>query len=265
VTDALFVVWQDPNTRSWYPVGRLTASSSKQGFDFVYTKGAAVAPGFIAFGGMKDLDKIYSSASLFPLFSNRLLSSSRPEYSSLLEWLDIAGNDRNPDPVEVLALTEGVRKTDSLAMFRRPLLLGDGGVEAKFFVHGIRYLPDCSVKRIDQLVPGEKLLPLIDICNAHDGNAIAIRSEDPKVILGYLPRYLSSEVRDALLDKGVSRSVEIEVKRINLDAPVRYRLMCCFRARIPSEYKIFCAGDYEPLAPQKKYGDCGSLHVADGQ
>jgi hypothetical protein len=250
VTDALFVAWQDPNTRSWYPVGRLTAKSNRQGFSFVYTKGAAAAPGFMAFGGMKDLDKTYSSAELFPLFSNRLLASSRPEYSTLLEWLDIARSNDDPDPIEVLALTEGIRKTDSLAMFRRPLLVSDGGLEAKFFVHGIRYLPDCSARRIDALLLGEKLFPMIDVCNAYDPNAIAIRSEDPKVILGYLPRYLASEVRDALFDPDVIKTVEIETKKINLNAPVRYRLMCRFYARIPEGCKIFSDGDYEPLASE---------------
>ena len=264
MTDVLFVAWQDPNTRSWYPVGRLTATGGKQGFDFVYTKGAAAAPGFTAFGGMKDLDKRYSSAGLFPLFSNRLLSSSRPEYSTLLEWLDIAVSNNDPDPVEVLALTEGVRKTDSLAMFRRPLLSKDGSVEAKFFVHGVRYLPDCSAKRIDELLPGERLFPLIDISNAYDPNAIAVRSEDPKVILGYLPRYLASEVRGALFDQDVISTVEIQVKKINPDAPARYRLMCWFRARIPGRYKIFSAGDYEPLTSEKDCGDLDRLHVVDG-
>jgi hypothetical protein len=248
VTDALFVAWQDPNTRSWYPVGRLTAESDKQGFSFVYTKGAAAAPGFMAFGGMKDLDKTYLSAELFPLFSNRILASSRPEYSTLLEWLDIASGNDDPDPIEVLALTEGVRKTDSLAMFRRPLIVSDGGLEAKFFVHGIRYLPDCSARRIDALLPGEKLFPLIDVCNAYDPSAIAIRSEDPKVILGYFPRYLASEVRGVLFDPTVIRTVEIEAKKINMDAPIRYRLMCRFFARISDAHKIFSGGDYEPLA-----------------
>ncbi len=204
----------------------------------------------MAFGGMKDLDKTYSSAELFPLFSNRLLASSRPEYSTLLEWLDIARSNDDPDPIEVLALTEGIRKTDSLAMFRRPLLVSDGGLEAKFFVHGIRYLPDCSARRIDALLLGEKLFPMIDVCNAYDPNAIAIRSEDPKVILGYLPRYLASEVRDALFDPDVIKTVEIETKKINLNAPVRYRLMCRFYARIPEGCKIFSDGDYEPLASE---------------
>lgn len=250
VIDALFVAWQDPNTRSWYPVGRLTAGNDKKGFRFVYTKGAAAAPGFTAFGGMKDLDKTYSSAGLFPLFSNRLLSSSRPEYSTLLEWLDIASNNDDPDPIEVLALTEGVRKTDSLAMFRRPRLLADGSLEAKFFIHGIRYLPGCSAKRIEELLLGEKVFPMIDICNDYDHNAIAIRSADPKVILGYFPRYLASEVRYALFDSDVIKTVEIEVKKINLDAPARYRLMCRFFARIPDGLKIFADGDYEPLASE---------------
>jgi hypothetical protein len=244
--DVLFVAWQDPVARSWYPVGRLTAINGNNEFVFVYTKGAAAAPGFPAFGGMKDLNGIYVSSELFPLFANRLLSSSRPEYVTLLEWLDIAKDDH--DPVEVLALTEGIRKTDSLAMFRLPQIAHDGSIEAKFFLHGIRYLPECAAHRIEELHVEEQLFPLIDISNTYDPNAIAVRSNDPKVILGYLPRYLASEIRGALLDQRVISNVKMEVKKINPKAPVRYRLMCGFRAYIPSEFKIFTSGNYQPYA-----------------
>jgi hypothetical protein len=133
-------------------------------------------------------------------------------------------------------------------MFRLPHIAHDGSIEAKFFLHGIRYLPECAAQRIEELHFEERLFPLIDISNIYDRNAIAVRSNDPKVILGYLPRYLASEIRGTLLDQRVISNVKMEVKKINPTAPVRYRLMCGFRAYIPNEFKIFTAGNYQPYA-----------------
>ena len=38
---------------------------------------------------MRDLHGVYESAVLFPLFANRLLSKTRPEYRDFLAWLDV--------------------------------------------------------------------------------------------------------------------------------------------------------------------------------
>jgi hypothetical protein len=38
---------------------------------------------------MHDLRKHYVSEILFPLFSNRLLDSSRPEYPDYVQWLGV--------------------------------------------------------------------------------------------------------------------------------------------------------------------------------
>ena len=61
-------------------IGRLEFANGT--YRFVYTRGAKTAKGFTPFSGMENLDDIYKSAELFPIFANRLLSKSRPEYEA---------------------------------------------------------------------------------------------------------------------------------------------------------------------------------------
>ncbi len=79
----LILAWKNPNTRTWTPVGILEYKENK--YFFNYTKGAKVE-NFNPFGQMIDLEKTYESETLFPIFQNRLLSKSRPEYEDYLEW-----------------------------------------------------------------------------------------------------------------------------------------------------------------------------------
>ena len=79
---ALFIAWQDSKTRSWSPVGRLTRESGL--YHFVYTRGAEKVSNFRPFGRMQDLHKVYQSKELFPIFANRILAKSRPEYQDYL-------------------------------------------------------------------------------------------------------------------------------------------------------------------------------------
>ena len=71
----LYVAWQDPETRRWSAVGRLSREGNA--YVFVYTKGAELSPSFTPFPRMAHFDVVYSSDTLFPLFANRLLTKSR--------------------------------------------------------------------------------------------------------------------------------------------------------------------------------------------
>lgn len=101
VTQSLFVAWRtpDPSHGRWEPVGRLDGDAG--GYRFQYTRGARRLEEFAPFPGMPDLEAVYESDELFPLFANRLLAPSRPEYEAFLAW---GGFDPNnpPDPIAVL-------------------------------------------------------------------------------------------------------------------------------------------------------------------
>ena len=53
---AVYVTWQDPETRTWYPVGRLTYQDGT--YAFAYTRGAKASKNFAPFGRMTDFDVV---------------------------------------------------------------------------------------------------------------------------------------------------------------------------------------------------------------
>ena len=108
----------DLSNGGWSPIGRLEFDDGI--YRFVYTKGARTATGFTPFSGMEDLEEIYDSNELFPVFANRLLPHSRPEYEAYLRW---SGFDpaNPPDPIAVLGVTEGIRRTDMIELFPCPV------------------------------------------------------------------------------------------------------------------------------------------------
>src|SRR5690348_6317788 len=108
----LFLAWQDPERRRWYPIGRLTSADGL--YTFVYTRGAEEArrsAGFQPLASFPELLQAYVSEQLFPLFTNRALPQARPEYQEYLEWLAVPANEH--DPVAILARSGGRKVTDS--------------------------------------------------------------------------------------------------------------------------------------------------------
>ncbi len=119
IEKTLFLAWLDPNSRFWFPIGRLTFDGGI--YKFVYTQGASLAQqqcGFEPLSSFPQFDKVYTSTQLFPVFSNRLMPRSRPDYSSFIQWLNIAEHEY--EPIAILARSGGERETDTLTVFPRP-------------------------------------------------------------------------------------------------------------------------------------------------
>ena len=241
--NVVFLAWQDPIDRRWLPVGKLAFDGTV--YRFVYTKGAEESENFVPFGRMTDLRVAYESNELFPLFSNRLLSESRPEYGQVLRWLNLEGHEH--DPLAILALTGGQRETDSLEIFPCPEPADDGQYHIHFFAHGIRHLPQESVKRIGNLRHDDKLFLMSDFQNPYDPFALALRTDDPAILAGYCPRYLTEDVH-TLLQQCSLDIADVAVERVNLDAPLQLRMLCSMTTCWPSEFRP-CSGElYTPLA-----------------
>jgi HIRAN domain len=237
----LYLSWQDPQSRDWFPVGKLTLEMGV--YRFVYTKGATLSKNFVPFGSMRDLYEVYRSPDLFPLFANRLISKKRPEYRDFLRWLDLRENEA--DPLVLLARTEGVRATDSLTLFPCPEPDPDGHYVVHFFSHRLRHLPDEARLRVNALRAGDRLYLLPDPQNPHDGCAIALRTNDPATIVGYCPRYISRDFLEIL--ENAPHSVEVRVKRVNADAPIQLRLLCTLTADWPERFRPCTSEFYQEL------------------
>ncbi len=226
----LFVAWQQPVSGEWIPVASLERYDN--GYRFFYTQGVLRARNFRPVGGMDKLDFVYESTALFPLFSNRLISKSRPEFKDYLRWLGLEamGND----PMAMLALTGGIRGTDSIELFQPPLLDAVGQYSVDFFVRSLSHLPKSTIEHIVTLVPDSKLFVMKDCQNSFDSMALALRSDAPPVLVGYCPKYYVKDLGILLSDKG--SELQVRVKCINKDAPLNMRLLCTISAKAPAGF-----------------------------
>ncbi|QDU66715.1 HIRAN domain-containing protein [Engelhardtia mirabilis] len=237
----LYIAWQDAERRRWYPVARLDRSADH--FVFEYLRGAAAAATESEFGGFLEfpstLDR-YRSKELFPLFRNRILSKSRPEYADVMHWLDLEAGELEPidAELEVLGRSHGLRGTDRLQLFAPPRLREDGRWGVTFLVHGSRHLKRRGGEVFEALAPGDRLLPMLDMENEQDPGAVCLRTDDGHssglLVVGYLPRFFAPFVYRALESQTAEMrgrepiDVAIEVVRVNSAAttPMAYRLLC---------------------------------------
>ena len=235
---SLFIAWQDPESRLWYTVGRLTRE--EDGYRFVYTQGAKESPRFRYLGRMMDLHKEYYSKELFPLFRNRVLQTSRPEYPDYLQWLAL--EVRNNDPLLLLGRSGGKRATDSLCVFPEPEADSQGRYTVYFFSHGLRYLDVVNLEGINKLRAGDVLRLKPEDHNQYDRFALILET-DESLKVGYCPRYLNKELR-RVQEK---TNIHLQVERVNQDAPLAFRLLCRAEFTLPEEFVIFGSKEYQPI------------------
>jgi hypothetical protein len=240
---ALFVAWRPAaSDTGWRPIGRLEHDG--QLYRFCYTVGAR-KPGFRPFEQMEDLDQIYESDELVPLFANRLLSKSRPEYEAYLRWGGFEITEA-PDPIMILGVTEGRRQTDSVEVFPCPQIDSRGNSSTRFFLHGIQWIPDSALDRILRMHPGDRLMLMLDLQNPHDRHAVAVRTESDCTLIGYLPRYLARDLW-RLSMAGEEPLVQLVVDRVNFDAPMQSRVLCRLTAVWPEGFQLCQDEDFEPI------------------
>jgi hypothetical protein len=193
---------------------------------------------------MDSLTAIYESETLFPLFSNRVISRSRPEFKDYLRWLGLA--EMENDPMSMLALTGGIRGTDEIELFPPPTVTSTGDYQLEFFARGIRHLPKETIEQIGSIAPSSRLFLMEDRQNAMDPFAIALRTDEPVIFAGYCPRYYAKDLK-VFLDDARS-GLEIRAKCINTDAPLNMRLLCTVTARLSSQFSLFDTEiDFEPI------------------
>lgn len=188
---------------------------------------------------------MYESEELFPLFENRLLSDSRPEYKAYLRWSGFEPG-ATPDPIVVLGVTEGIRQTDAVEVFPCPAPDADGCYFNKFFMHGIRWMAPAVVEHINELKEGERLKLMLDFQNEHDPQAVAVRSEILRMQIGYVPRYLAADV-GSLVQACDPDFIQLFVDRVNRDAPLQNRILRRMHACWPDGFRPCSGTDFAPI------------------
>lgn len=248
MTTRLFVAWRsgEPSHSTWGPVGILERTLNG-GYRFTYTKGARNLEGFHPFPGMSRLDAVYESEDLFPMFANRLLNQSRPEYRPSLAWSGF-DPDNPPDPIQLLGVTEGRRQTDSLEVFLCPEPDSEGCFVAKFFLHGLRHASPEAIVRVELLQRGEELQIVPEAKNQHDRYAVAVWTngvEEHRI--GYVPRYLARDIR-SLHEWCDPDFAKLRVERVNHGAPLQQRVLCRMNACWPQNFRPCSGEEFQPIA-----------------
>ena len=242
----LIVTWQDKVSRKWFPVGQLV--SEKQKFKFQYLKGAVNAEeeaGFTPLASFPSFFETYESSALFPMFANRVVPSSRPEFRELINYLDLPQN--GDDPFAFLARTGGAKVTDTFEMFPYPTV-EDGWYRFSFFAHGLRYLPQSAIERIDRLKSHDRLFLMHDLQNPMDTNAMVMRTDD-NYLVGFCPSYLLDDMVEM---KDNNCEIDICVERVNNGTtPLQFKLLCRLRYRESDGRIPFSSGRYQTISALK--------------
>lgn len=243
----LFLAWQDQEkTRRWFVIGMLDRLNSNYKFRYVNQARLASDFGFQPLLDFPEIEKVYVSQQLFPLFENRLLSKSRPDYDDFLKRIAIENTNNDVDPMEILARTEGLRATDSFEVFQKPEPDDNRNYHIVFFARGVRHLPEGVEGLIASLNIGEELEVKFDLENEYDCNALILRSNGLQV--GWIPRYLCPDIKR--LKNEYDNGVQIRVELVNLPpAPVHQRLMCSVTAPWP-EWEPFSDEDFLAITKQ---------------
>lgn len=238
----LFLAWQSPNNRAWFPVGRLEANQEQNKYVFHYTQGVdkAKKEGFHPIGSFPEFAKRYESSELFPLFRNRVLASNRRGFDEYLRTLDM--DAASVDLVDVLAVTGGERQTDSFQVFPKLEKTSESAFTCRFFLHGLRYCPEQNRQRFLALQVGEPLGVLLELNNPVTRLAFQFKTQD-QVLLGWSPRYLV----DDLLGAAVSyHDLQARVILNNPEGtPLNRRILVEMTGTLPQDYEPMSSSDFQ--------------------
>jgi hypothetical protein len=235
----LFVSWRDSGGRVG-PIGRLARHRSEAGgsYSFTYLRTAAQLSGFEPLPGLPVLHERYESRHLFPVFANRVMPPSRPEFGALAARVDLPGE---VDPFEVLARSGGRRATDRIGVFSGPERTADGSSCVLYFAQA-----DGGSMAVNGLRPGDKLSLVDEPRTERTHLALAIETSGGRQV-GWLPDYLCAhvhEMRELDGEEPLSRVVRVN----SSDAPSHHRLLCRTIAPWPDGYAPFSGLDFRSLA-----------------
>ena len=249
---SLYLAWQSPSPhRRWYPVGQLEVErlGDKAGFyRFTYRRGALRAAreaGFCPVDCFPDFNHSYESAELFPLFQNRVMDDRRAGFADYLDSLALPPEYR--EPIHILAVTGGRRRTDSFEVFPHIEPASGGNFELTFFLHGARHWGEAAVRAMDKLQKGDPLKLVHELCNDGTGEpALRVETAAGQAI-GYTPNYLVPDF-SYMMENCISQE-EVWVERINARNPLDSRILLRIAGCWPEDYEAMMPDDFRELTP----------------
>lgn len=241
---SLFLAWQAP-TRAWFPIGMLNADTAHEYYAFQYTQGALRARAEVGFQPLlafPNFNQKYEASELFPLFSNRVLGSSRKDFFDYLRSLDIDTNDA--DPIEILAISGGERQTDNLEVFPKIEKNADNTFCCRFFLHGLSHVSEEGQQRCMSLKPDEALQISLELNNPATKLAVQLSTKEYQFI-GWAPRYLIDDILSAMPEYSDLSAKVVRVNDINV--PLNRRILIELSGHLPKEFQPMSSNDFQVI------------------
>ena len=238
--DKIYVAWQDEVSRSWHTIACLKRDTT--GYELIFTQGATKLDEVSKKLFQLKPGNIYRFNDLIPVFKNKIPPKSRPDFDKMAAWL---GVEKSAGEFELLKAFGLVPSSDSTLTYPAPKI-DQGQYRLRFFVHGIRHRHPEAVKETEGLAEGQRLLPLLDVQNPVDPNAVALQSASG-LIVGYVPAFYAADLKKLLTMASVASEARIFVKRNNQDSPIQIRLLCEFTAPAPSGFRVLDSESHRPL------------------
>ena len=238
----LYATWRNPDGLI-RPVGALTRRGTGRGasYRFAYLKAAEQFDGFNCLPGLPDLHRPYESEWLFPVFRNRLMPRSRPDYGDFVSEL---GLEPDTDPFEVLIRSEGWRATDRIEVFAYPERTPEGDLNTRFFARGVRHV-EGAASDVGDLQVGDQLELVDEPDNPVNRRAVLVHTRTGRSV-GYVPDCLVETIHEL---RDLDAPVEVTAEHVNPDtSPPHMRLLCRLRAPWPDGYEPLSGPEYQPIA-----------------
>ena len=230
--NTLYLAWQHPPTRRWFPVGRLVHHQSPDLFEFAYVQGAKEAENLAGFRPVPEfprLEQRYRASELFPTFRNRVMNASRTDRGLYLNHLGL--HEGRCDELAELSVSGGRSHSDSFEIFPAIEPDAEGKFRTRLMLHGLRHTNPHAIAATDTLRVGDELRLAVELSNSVNTSAILVYTQD-YYMLGWLPRYIA---------EAICRSCEWRVSdakamvaQVNKNAPLNDRLLVNLSGWLPS-------------------------------
>lgn len=196
--DYIYLVWKDIKTRRQYIVGQLSKNGQFE-FNYGFEVSEAIEKGFKLLISFEDIDKVYRSDILFPVFSSRLPDKKRNGLDKILFKYGM----EEYDDYKLLKRSGAKLPIDNLE-FIDPLLDENSySVRRFFYLAGPRHYIGCDgvdCAKSVELNTHDILQLVLEPENMYDKNAIKIVNSN-NVHIGYVPRYYSQGVTELINKK----------------------------------------------------------------
>lgn len=192
--DFLYLIWKSEKNRRQYIIGQLSKNTHYQ-FEYCKEVAEAQKEGFLPLISFPELNGIYCSNALFPVFESRLPDKKRKDMGNILKKY---GMDEY-EPYQLLKRSGARLPIDSL-YFIDPIIDTSKPFKRKFHMAGVRHYIGCNGKECDkslEITTGEEVTLDLEPENVKDKKAVKVLNSK-KQMLGYIPRYYSSSVFDLI-------------------------------------------------------------------